>query len=75
MMQGASRFLISFVNQTSGGGSQAGNRVALAEACAVVGFSANTAIADSASMHLRYEGNISGSDKRACAHRRRAMIA
>jgi uncharacterized protein with beta-barrel porin domain len=29
---------------------------------AVVGFSANTAIADGASMYLRYEGNISGSD-------------
>jgi autotransporter-associated beta strand protein len=29
---------------------------------AVVGFSANTAIADGTSMYLRYEGNISGSD-------------
>jgi outer membrane autotransporter protein len=29
---------------------------------AVVGFSANTAIADGTSMYLRYEGNISGED-------------
>ena len=29
---------------------------------AVVGFSANTAIADGTAMYLRYEGNISGSD-------------
>ena len=29
---------------------------------AVVGFSANTAVADGASTYLRYEGNISGQD-------------
>ncbi len=29
---------------------------------AVVGFSANTAVADGASVYLRYEGNISGQD-------------
>jgi hypothetical protein len=29
---------------------------------AVVGFSANTAIADATSMYLRYEGNVSGQD-------------
>jgi uncharacterized protein with beta-barrel porin domain len=29
---------------------------------AVVGFAANTAIADGMAMYLRYEGNISGSD-------------
>ena len=29
---------------------------------AVVGFSANTVIADGTSMYIRYEGNISGSD-------------
>jgi uncharacterized protein with beta-barrel porin domain len=27
---------------------------------AVVGFSANTAVADGASVYLRYEGNVSG---------------
>ena len=29
---------------------------------AVVGFSANTAVADGTSIYLRYEGNISGQD-------------
>jgi outer membrane autotransporter protein len=29
---------------------------------AVVGFSANTAVADGASVYLRYEGNVSGPD-------------
>jgi outer membrane autotransporter protein len=29
---------------------------------AVVGFSANTAVADGASVYLRYEGNVSGQD-------------
>ena len=29
---------------------------------AVVGFSANTAIADGTSAYLRYEGNLSGAD-------------
>jgi uncharacterized protein with beta-barrel porin domain len=28
----------------------------------VVGFSANTAVADATSVYLRYEGNISGED-------------
>jgi hypothetical protein len=28
----------------------------------VVGFSANTAVADGTSLHLRYEGNVSGQD-------------
>jgi uncharacterized protein with beta-barrel porin domain len=29
---------------------------------AVVGFAANTAVADGASVYLRYEGNVSGPD-------------
>ena len=42
-----------------------------ATAC-VLGFSANTAIAEATSLYLRYEGNIAGPGQRARPHRRRA---
>ncbi len=35
MVQGAQLFMNNFANQTGGGGSPVGNRVALAEACDV----------------------------------------